>query len=666
MSVSTPKRLFLCIIAVLIGTSAFANHPSPRSYARLAYDSEDRMAVLFGGRGRLDRATGLQHDTNETWLWTGTNWLQQFPLNSPPRRAAHTMLYDSLNDRVLVFGGRQEETFVGGIDTLLNDLWAWKEGDWSQLAADSASGPSRRLYAGLAHDPVRDVVVVFGGHEYLPLKPKQKTPELGPVFDTWEFADGTWTKMAAEAPKVARPLLEWDPVKMQVVMMGIDSTDATPVMYRYSDGSWTKETPAKMPTCVAEGYLMARSNGRLLFFGGVCPTDTPTEQELFEYDGETWNELTIGLAGRGLGQAVAYDTFRDRIVAYGGNTIGGSSEPLAGTFTLTGSTFRATGITTTPVARSWPVFEPDPLDRGIVMYGGLHESGGVYEIDSWQFSNGKWGGSPGAATAPGECLNPVTTFDTDRKLVIALCSGNAIWQFDGVEWKDFGTLNPMPDERRFAGISYDAKLKKVVLFGGFFNDRYRNDTWLWDGAKWTEVDVDDDDRPEHRGNFVMWYDQAQQKTLLYAGVGRPNINSKVTRFEDMWSFDGARWTKMNVTGTPGIRFRPLVEVNPTTGKLLLFGGLRAERLDEDSIRQFYGDDTWEWDGATSTWTELHPEHRPPARQNGGMAWDPTTNQMTMFGGWANGFSHSDVWAWTGVDWLLIPEPFLGPKRRSVR
>jgi hypothetical protein len=664
MSVSTPKRLFLCIIAVLIGTTAFASHPSPRAQARLAYDAEDRVAILFGGRGRFDPGTGLFHDSNETWLWGGRSWVQLFPENTPPRRTAHTMIYDGLNDRVIAFGGRQEESVAGGADTLLADMWAFNDdGEWSQLA--DASGPGPRQYAGLAHDPERDVIVLFGGHEYLPLKPKQKIPDIGPVYDTWEFANGSWTKMAGTAPQVARPLLEWDPVKKQVVMMGIDGTTAAPVMYRYSDGTWTKETPAKMPTCITEGHLAVRKNGHLLFFGGVCPTGTPGAQELFEYDGTTWNKTTINLAVRGVGQAMAYDAFRDQIIAYGGTTLAGG-DPLSTTLILTeNGRWRLPAISPTPAARSWMVFESDPLARGIVLFGGLSESGGIYGIESWQYAGGKWGASPGVATAPPDCSNPVNTFDTDRQRLLALCSGNNIWEFDGTEWKDFGTVD-IPDERRFSGIAYDAKLKKVVLFGGFFNNNYRNDTWLWDGSKWTELDIDGDDRPEHRGNFVMWYDAAQQKTLLYGGIGRPNLNTKVTRFSDMWSFDGTRWTKMNVTQTPGVRFRPLVHMNPVTGKLLLFGGLRAENVDADSIRQFYGDDTWEWDGASSTWTQLHPEHRPPARQNGGMAWDPTTNEMVMFGGWANGFSHSDVWAWNGVDWRVIPDLVPVPKRRSAR
>ncbi|HEX8252313.1 MAG TPA: kelch repeat-containing protein, partial [Thermoanaerobaculia bacterium] len=253
----------------------------------------------------------------------------------------------------------------------------------------------------------------------------------------------------------------------------------------------------------------------------------------------------------------------------------------------------------------------------------------------------------------------------DRNRMIVLCSGNTIFEFDGNEWKDFAKSNSEPAERRFSGIAYDQKLKKVVLFGGFFNNNYRNDTWTWDGAKWQEVKIDNDDRPPHRGSIAMWYDPLQQKTIVYGGIGRPNINQKVTRFSDMWAFDGTRWTKLDVAQTPGIRFRPLVRVNPNTGKLLLFGGLRAEQIDEDSIRQYFDNDTWEWDGSTNKWTELSPATQPPPRQNGGLAHDPLTNELVMFGGYANGFYLSDVWAWNGTNWYPRLEAITN-RRRSVR
>jgi hypothetical protein len=53
-----------------------------------------------------------------------------------------------------VFGG-------GGGFQLLNDLWAWDGSNWTQLATPLA--PSLRAGAALICDPMRGVLVLFGG-----------------------------------------------------------------------------------------------------------------------------------------------------------------------------------------------------------------------------------------------------------------------------------------------------------------------------------------------------------------------------------------------------------------------------------------------------------------------------------------------------------------------
>jgi N-acetylneuraminic acid mutarotase len=209
---------------------------------------------------------------------------------------------------------------------------------------------------------------------------------------------------------------------------------------------------------------------------------------------------------------------------------------------------------------------------------------------------------------------------------------------------------------------YDKKLKKTVLFGGYGTSNYFDETWLWDGTNWTEVD--DGEKPDHRGLAMLWYDPLQEKTILYGGIGRANLDQKVTRYDDMWSFNGNEWTKMSVSQTPGERLGAQIAINPNTGKLLLMGGLRAESDDKGKIlRQYFANDTWEWNGAANAWTELHPDRAPDTRENGMMAWDPLTNEIVVFGGYSYGFYRSDVWAWNGQTWRpLVDEA--GRRRAS--
>jgi N-acetylneuraminic acid mutarotase len=668
MSVLTPKRLFLCVVAVLTAGSALASHPSPRAYPRIAYDAKNDVTVLFGGRGPVDKATGGSHSSNETWLFGGATWAQRFPQTVPPGRAVHSMVAGK-EGRVYMFGGRQEGADSDAVATFLNDLWVWENDNWTRIDESSASRPSPRQYSSLAFDSDRDVLVLFGGQVF----GGEKGDELVPNFETWEFSLTTnqWTQVAtgAEVP-VGKPHTVYDAATKKVVMMGVTANvESTPLMYSYDTATktWTKLTPPKFPTCTNEGQFFVQNSGRLLYFGGFCRTGTPPLEEVFEFDGTTWTKLTTGLAARGLGQATTWDPEKDRAVIFGGSLIATPGNLVSFTNFYENLKFLPVNESQVrPQGRSLMALDLNPQKDRLVMYGGLSEFTTLYVNDFWAFQNGHWLVGPDNLDAPlGGCDNPLSALDTDRSKLVLVCNGNEVWEFDGTAWKEFTEQEPIPNARRFAAMVYDQKIKKTVLFGGFLNNNYRNDTWTWDGAKWAELKIDNDDRPPHRGTMAMWFDPLAQKTILYGGIGRGSLNEKVKRFADMWAFDGSKWVDMAITATPGIRFRPLQTID-STGKVVIFGGLRAEELDKDSFRQFFGDDMWVWDGSTSKWTEIQqPAHRPAPRQNGALGVDPATGKLMLFGGYGDGFYYSDTWLWDGTTWSPVLELITG-KRRSVR
>jgi hypothetical protein len=108
-----------------------------------------------------------------------------------------------------------------------------------------------------------------------------------------------------------------------------------------------------------------------------------------------------------------------------------------------------------------------------------------------------------------------------------------------------------------------------------------------------------------------------------------------------------------------------------TGKTLLFGGLKAEPVVDDptgrALVQFFANDTWEWDGTSSRWTRIETDPttvEPDVRENGSIAWDPVASRLVMYGGYADGFYRSDIWEWTGQDW--VPRLEHAARRRSTR
>ncbi len=84
------------------------------------------------------------------------------------------MAYDSVNQQLVVFGGA---TTTGGAATdVLTYLFDVNLNQWS---ASNAPGPPGRYAAAMAYDPIREVVVLFGGAQM-----------AAPLTDTWEY-DGT-------------------------------------------------------------------------------------------------------------------------------------------------------------------------------------------------------------------------------------------------------------------------------------------------------------------------------------------------------------------------------------------------------------------------------------------------------------------------------------------
>ena len=66
--------------------------------------------IMFGG----DSGTTY---LNDTWSFDGTTWTQIATQSAPPARAAAQMTYDSVTQKVVLFGG-----FNG---TYLGDTWLW-------------------------------------------------------------------------------------------------------------------------------------------------------------------------------------------------------------------------------------------------------------------------------------------------------------------------------------------------------------------------------------------------------------------------------------------------------------------------------------------------------------------------------------------------------------
>ncbi len=620
----------------------------------MVYDAKSTHMILFGGLTAVDSGTKKAYRLGDTWEWTGGRWIQRFPLHSPPARASHAMIYDASRDQIILFGGRSDSAD-------LSDTWIYKRNDWTLL--ETPNSPPARSFAAAAFDPLRDRMIMFGGTQ---TSADGKT--FTPIHDTWEFDGTTWKQIGGDGPKVSKPLLVYDAARNQVLMLALDDKLATVmVVYDAAAGSWNQVKPSTLPPCVNEGVLTYQTTDqKVLYTGGVCVTSAATD-ETYTWDGENWTKVELkSAASRLFGAALAFDEAREVALLFGGTSAFG--QPESSTFLFASSKESAAWVAfsdnTQPGPRSLFAFTSDPVNNTIWMLGGIDESSTL--DDFWQYQNGVWQAVT-AEKGPAGCLTPNSAFDTDRQKLVVVCASSVTFEFDGTAWKQFEGLKNPPPARRFSSMSYNPTLKKTILFGGYDDTNYRDETWLWDGTSWSR---EKRNPAPARSLTSMWYDPTLKKTVIYAGIGRVTTEDRITRYSDMWSFDGNGWTELKPSGgTPGMRYGAQATVDPRNNRVVLFGGLRVDTVPPTPPAttptqvQVYADDMWEWDG--SAWKRLTTTGIPPARENGAMAFDPTRNEIVLFGGYAGHF-FSDIWTYTPTTWQVRVIDPVGGRRRVAQ
>jgi len=116
-------------------------------------------------------------------------------------------------------------------------------------------------------------------------------------------------------------------------------------------------------------------------------------------------------------------------------------------------------------------------------------------------------------------------------------------------------------------MAYDSAHGQVVSFGGEnANNGLYNDTWVWDGANWTQKFPQNS--PPAREAHAMAYDSVHGQVVLFGGNGEASLLGP-GYFSDTWVWDGSNWTKPSPQTSPSARESPARpwDTIPPTAKL---------------------------------------------------------------------------------------------------
>ena len=191
------------------------------------------------------------------------------------------------------------------------------------------------------------------------------------------------------------------------------------------------------------------------------------------------------------------------------------------------------------------------------------------------------------------------------------------WLWNGAEWtQKLSTIYPSP--RYCHAMAYDTALKQVVLFGGMVNYTPNNETWVWNG-EWCQKPSTID--PGGRCRHAMAYDETLKQLVLYGGVLG---NNKL--MTDTWVRVGTEWTLKTPANNNPACTNPRMVYDAALKQVVLFG---QNGGDNGVCKPFRG--PWVWDG--QNWIEKNLDYIHPAGLFGySVAYDEANNQVVLFGG----------------------------------
>jgi hypothetical protein len=144
--------------------------------------------------------------------------------------------------------------------------------------------------------------------------------------------------------------------------------------------------------------------------------------------------------------------------------------------------------------------------------------------------------------------------------------------------------------------------------------------------------------PSDRCCGAMVFDPLMRASLLFGG-GNGGIEPAV-RYNDTWTFSSTGgWSQLSPATSPSPRQGAGIAYDPTTQTVILFGGGTGTAT--------YVNDTWTWDGVT--WTQQFPSVSPRACEfdTQGMAYDVAREDVVMFMGGNCNPSLAETWIWNG-------------------
>ena len=276
--------------------------PPKRSDIHGAIDPSTGVFAVFGGDdGPIVDQRPMASYRDDTWLFEpGLGWTDVSSAG-PSARGRQAVAFDSNGKRMIIFGGRFRTAGTTGNYTLFNDVWAFdfSARTWEQLS-DGTGGPSARYFATAAYDAGSDTFYVYGGDT------NPSALSISISTEVWSFKGGVWTQVvvAGTAPTPDRLFMGYthDSQRNALIayggQLGDFVTAANRDLYRLdlATGVWEQLSDGTGGPSGRFSSLMAydADGDRYILMGGHADQGVANDVWAFNPAQGSWSELYSG------------------------------------------------------------------------------------------------------------------------------------------------------------------------------------------------------------------------------------------------------------------------------------------------------------------------------------------------------------------------------------
>lgn len=537
--------------------------PRFRTGYQVVYDPVTDQILLYGGNVIYPTPTGAYLlPTNEVWTYAFNTrtWTNATPATGPPVTFWFSTAFDSKRDRLVLFGGRV------GFMVWSNVTWIYdvRARQWTNVTP--AVTPSARDGASMAYDSMRDRVVLFGGED-----------GNGTLGDLWSFNPATSLWLAISAGPGPQPVafapMVFDPGAQRMFLFGDGG-----LLWAYDAGTnaWTSRAlPSSIYLSAAPYYGAAAVFATESHVTVVLQVGQVGGFGLYSYSSayETWNDLGPGnRPGVTIGPSLAFDAAANRTLLFGGSY----EHPL-----MCNNLTWAYDLEHNRWSLRFPAVEPpcgpivyDSTADRLVLFAGTDASTWVYDYGANGWTRMHPTLAPPVASAAGYAM----TYDAKGDRVILFGGIHAgggfsreTWAYNlGADVWENRTRPTGPPALTFPAMAYDSLTGRVVLFGGvpFEGPQASNETWLYDSSANIWTNATQRAAPPARSAAGLAYDSRADRFILFGGSG------SLSTFSDTWTYDANanRWTEMQPAGHPSARSEFGMAYDSANDRVVLLGG----------------------------------------------------------------------------------------------